>query len=142
LQATQKNPTPVFTKSLQNEIKTIENQEQEKFEKKIYRMRNYESHIESIEDIRCSPFKNSQKRKNLQDRVILDLYEDSAGLSTVIKPKHLQEIFDHDFYFCADKKENNGKLRFLYAKQWKLQLELEKNENIRRRVNDLLKRYQ
>ena len=113
----------------------MEKDEEKKMEKIKEQLLIYEQGLEDILDIKCSLFKDSNLRIEKQDELINNLA--SNEVNNVISYRELKDVFNNDGQFCGRYKEENGKLRFLYAKQWVLQMELNKYKNIVDRLKEM-----
>ena len=116
-------------------IKKIETEENLKLQEQYHKLQYYEDQLETILDIRCSPFKSRNKREALQELTVSSLSDSKhATVGDTVKYKHLKDIYDYDHRYCGNTKEENGKLRHIYIQQWKLELELQNSRNILKRI--------
>ena len=115
-------------RNMRIKIDKLEEEEMKKHARKQYELQVYEKGLEKILDIQCSPFKSRLDREKIEDHLIGSL--PSMSVNTAITYSHLKDIFQEDWRYCGSNAESNGKLRFLYAQQWKLQLDRDKYRNI------------
>lgn len=116
----------------------IEQEEHRKLQDKLRKLEHYEKWLETVLDIRCSRFKYKDTRFLLQDDLISNLSSDEySGIKNHVNYKELKNIYENDHHFCGKNRHENGKLRQLFVRQWKLQMELEKQRSITERVKCL-----
>lgn len=114
-------------------------EENQKMQEKLKHLKFYEKGLEEILDVRCSLFKSRHNRKVIEDHLVLQLSDEHSAISHIVKYPQLKDIYENDHNFCSWRKETNGKLRFLYIKQWKVQLDRERLQNIERRTLDYMR---
>ena len=111
-------------------VREIEKEEDVLYNERLKKVKYYEQGLEKVLDIRCSVFKTRQEREKVQDELVNRLFNADKDMSDIIKYDALKDVYTNDWQFCRLTKESNGKLRQLYVKNWKLQLELDKYKNI------------
>ena len=138
MQLTEKG-LPIFSSSeIMNTIPmvvaSLEKQEDRELQAKESQLKVYERGLMDILDIRCSAFKDSNNRKRIEEDLIKRMMTPDFKLQDLQMYSGLQEVYQNDYRFCGPNAQQNGKLRQLYVKQWKLQLELKKYKNIVERL--------
>ena len=127
---------PTFTpmwkdkSTLKDVLNALEKEEIKKEKEQLQKIRYYEEGLETILDIRCSFFKSKDRRFKIQDDLLSNLLAGPGDINHVIGYDDLKAVFDHDHQFCDRDRKSNGKLRQLYVKNWRLQVERDKYKNI------------
>ena len=110
-------------------LSDIEQAANEQYKMQLEELKSYEDGLRTILDIRCSLFKSRELREQVEDSLIKGLADNKLG--DVVSYNDLKTVYKYDgSYFCGKNADENGKLRPLLVRNWKLQVELNKYRNI------------
>ncbi|XP_013412297.1 coiled-coil domain-containing protein 127-like [Lingula anatina] len=121
---------------MMDELQRVEAQATYEEGQKLKELAKYEALVHRYLDIRCSVFKSRQGRMEIEQQA-LSLLDKEKVLQGVSVAEGLNQIFSHDYRFCARNPNKNGKLRFAYSKLWKTQIEKQKHEKILKELKNL-----